>query len=173
MKSLSRTISLILALVLMSMLSIPAGAVGAPFSTDIAGFQQISKADAGRYPAYTSTLQRFLCCYSTDYKYQLSTSNGRPVDPVDGYFGEKTSTITISYQEAKGLVNSQGRGDGIVGRQTWTAIAGDLEIENGASSTMRILLENNQKVLLVWIGSNNSNSYYYYNENAVAEGVVS
>lgn len=136
-------------------------AVGSPWLERIKTFQWISVADVGRYPGYTKTLQRFLSCYSTDYYNQLS--NYGASNPVDGVFGTKTSTITKSYQEAKGLVNSQGVGDGIVGPNTWGAIAGDLTLLNiyATYATVHRFSVNGSAVMDV-LPTETGFDYYYY-----------
>lgn len=117
-------LSMILVVALCVSMSVTAFAAGSTWVTRFSGFQAISAANGGNYPAYVKALQRFLQVYSL-YTHDKVMNNGG----LDGWFGTATKEAVEYFQAENGLGV-----DGVAGTNTWGKI-GALAIEIYYSST--------------------------------------
>ena len=154
MRTVKRSFALVLALVLLvSTMALPAFAADATWQNRFAGFTTISSSNYHNYTGYVKAAQRFFLCYSATASI-VSESGG-----VDGIFGDGTVRAVKAFQNIKGLVD-----DGIIGGNTWKAIASELTVSSYSSERIPyyIFRENGQDVIKV-IYSASTYRYSYYN----------
>lgn len=138
-------------MILMSVMAFPAYAETA--SGEFAVFRQISSANGSSAPGYTKALQRFLMCISSDNRNAIIASGG-----IDGNFGSTTTRLTKNFQSSCNLT-----ADGVVGRNTWTAIETSLvAVTRDSEGTT---WSNSNGSVIFSHGYGNASRYYSYLAN--------
>lgn len=121
-KVIKRVTLLVLALVICLCISIPVFAAGATVPETMKSFP---KQEKGNNNGYVGAIQQALLTYNNT-TYNAITSTGG----CDWGFGSGTYTAVMSFQSDKGLVV-----DGVVGTNTWNAIASMFHPETAQNRT--------------------------------------
>lgn len=146
MKLVKKPLALVLAVIMiMAVLVVPAFAAGSAWVTR---FQKFATTSVNSYQAgYASAVQSILLRYSGTSS-MISSSGG-----VDGIFGTNTKNAVVVFQKAKSLT-----ADGIVGSDTWGAMATAMS-ESASGSTTDLLM--GTKIAITAIYDNSVYNFYY------------
>lgn len=126
MRFINKTVALILTIVmLVVMLAVPTSAyvdMAPTWKNYMKSFAEICKnVDRDQYYSYIMALQRYLMCFDYECKDKLYYNGGY----MDGDFGGRTESAVIYLQEQLGFTGVDV--DGVVGENTWGAIANTLK----------------------------------------------
>ncbi len=151
MKTIKRTIVFaLMAVVMMSVMAMPAAALGNGWPDRIAKFQEVAEYNDSIWPGYVKVAQRFFLCYSGTRSEMCSST-------VDGDFGPCTFAALRRFRSIKRLLQND-----LMDQDAWRELGKELDNEIPYSNPSRyILIENGGNIMLVGIGPY-SYSYYCY-----------